>query len=186
MSQDDYSAPRSPLPPPPPLPSTAPHPPTVPPGQQSPSYHAPQISPLRRLAVQPPRLRTALAPQQHGPHGQLYTPASASTLNVPYSPYVASSPSTYAPSPLPPASPMAMRNTSVPYNPQQWGRSAQLSGQYAPHPTVQTAARTHDMTGMEGNSPFSCARHPDLASDVTPEVMNRVVADCLRSPSGLC
>jgi hypothetical protein len=186
MSQDDYSAPRSPLPPPPPLPSTAPLPTTVPPGQQSPSYQAPQISPLRRLAVQPPRLRTALAPQPQGPHGQLYTPASASNLSVPYSPYVASSPSTYASSPLPPASPMAMRNTSVPYNPQQWGRSAQLSGQYAPHPTVQTASRTHDMTGMEGNSPFSCARNPDLASDVILEVIQCVVANSPQSPWRLC
>jgi hypothetical protein len=46
---------------------------------------------------------------------------------------------------------MAMRNTSVPYNPQQWGRNGPAGGQYAPHTAVQTVARTHDMTGMEGN-----------------------------------
>jgi hypothetical protein len=46
---------------------------------------------------------------------------------------------------------MAMRNTSVPYNPQQWGRNGPVGGQYAPHTAVQTATRTHDMTGMEGN-----------------------------------
>ena len=137
MSQEgDYSASHA-LPPPPP--------------PQTPNYQAPQISPLRRLAVQPPRLRTALVPQQ-GPHGHLQTPASASNSNlgVPYSPYVASSPSTYAPSPLPPVSPMAMRNTSAPYNPQQWSRNGPVNGQYAPHPPVQTATRSHDITGMEG------------------------------------
>jgi hypothetical protein len=145
MSQ---TAPQSPLPPPPPLPSTAS------PGQSQVVYQAPQISPLRRLAVQPPRLRTvALAPQQASQAQLLHTPASASNLNIPYSPFAASSPSTYAPSPLPPASPMAMRNTSVPYNPQQWTRSGQVGGQYAPHTAVQAAARTHDMTGMEGNLP---------------------------------
>ena len=151
MSQEDYSAP------PPQQTQTQAYP------SQGYSTHvyqapaqAPQISPLRRLAVQPPRLRTvALAPQQ-APHGQLQTPASASNsnsnLSVPYSPYVASSPSAYAPSPLPPASPMAMRNSSAPYNPQQWSRNGPVTGQYAPHPAVQTAARTHDITGMEGKS----------------------------------
>jgi hypothetical protein len=146
MAQDERTAlrSRSPLPPPPPSAYSG----------QAQGYQAPQTSPLRRLAVQPPRLRTALAPQQ-GPYGQLQTPASASNLSVPYSPFVASSPSSYAPSPLPSASPMAMRNTSVPYNPQQWGRTGPAGGQYAPHPAVQTIARTHDMTGMEGNSrPF--------------------------------
>lgn len=48
---------------------------------------------------------------------------------------------------------MAMRNTSVPYNPQQWGRNGPVGGQYAPHTTTQTAARTHDMTGMEAAMP---------------------------------
>lgn len=144
MSQEaDYSVSRAlPLPPPPPPPPTS-------------HYQAPQISPLRRLAVQPPRLRTALAPQ-HAPHGQLQTPASASppNLGVPYSPYVPSSPAAYAtsPSPLPP-SPMAMRNTSTPYNPQQWGRSAgSTSGQYAPRAPGQTSARPQEVTGMEGQS----------------------------------
>jgi hypothetical protein len=87
---------------------------------------------------------TAIAPAQQGAHVS-YTPASAVNLSVPHSPFVAASPSTYAPSP-------AMRNTSVPYNPQQWGRSnGPMGGQYAPHTAVQTAVRTHDMTGMEGN-----------------------------------
>jgi hypothetical protein len=143
MAEAEHAS-RGPLPPPPPPPSSG----------ASPGHQVPQISPLRRLAVQPPRLRTALAPQQ-GPYGQLHTPASASNLSVPYSPFVASSPSTYAPSPLPSASPMAMRNTSVPYNPQQWGRNGPAGGQYAPHPAVQTAVRSHDVTGMEGNlQPF--------------------------------
>jgi hypothetical protein len=45
---------------------------------------------------------------------------------------------------------MAMRNaSSAPYNPQQWGRNGLVSGQYAPHPVVQTA-RVQDITGMEG------------------------------------
>jgi hypothetical protein len=122
-----------------------------PPPPHTPSYQAPQTSPLRRLAVQPPRLRTALTPQQ-GPHGQLHTPASAPNLHlgVPHSPYVSSSPSPYAPSPHPPASPMAMRHTSAPYNPQQWSRTGAAGGQYAPHPAAQTATRPQDVTGMEG------------------------------------
>ncbi|KAF1911270.1 hypothetical protein BDU57DRAFT_524299 [Ampelomyces quisqualis] len=149
MSQDDlFGGPWAPVPPPPP-------PPPLPP-QHSPSlYHAPQISPLRRLAVQPPRLRTAAldTPQQHGLR-PAQTPASAPNPSVPYSPFAASSPpSTYAPSPLPPASPMAMRNTAVPYNPQQWGRNGPGTGQYAPHTAVQTAARSHDVTGMEAAMP---------------------------------
>ncbi|KAH8725128.1 hypothetical protein GQ44DRAFT_707808 [Phaeosphaeriaceae sp. PMI808] len=160
MSQDDRSVPPSPLPPPPPLPASAPLPSTASPGQ-SPLYHPPQISPLRRLAVQPPRLRTvALAPHPHhhqAPHGHLQTPASAVTLTIPYSPapFAASSPSTYAPSPLPPASPMAMRNTSVPYNPQQWSRNGPaVRAQYAPHAAPQTVTRSHEVTGMEGISIF--------------------------------
>jgi hypothetical protein len=160
MSPDDAFGPRPP-PPPPPLASTSPHT-TAPSGQHSPLHHAPQISPLRRLAVQPPRLRTAaLAPQG--------TPASASNLSVPYSPFAGTTPSPYTPSPsaytpspspyasspLPAGSPMAMRNTSVPYNPQQWSRTAQLGGQYAPHSAAQTATRPHEVTGMEGKSrPF--------------------------------
>ncbi|KAL5115871.1 hypothetical protein ACEQ8H_006273 [Pleosporales sp. CAS-2024a] len=135
MAQDDYAV-RSALPGPPP---------TTSPG--------PQTSPLRRLAVQPPRLRTALAPQHPHQHPQGTPPGSPATLAVPYSPFVAASPSPYAPSPLPTASPMAMRNTSVPYNPQQWSRNAPVARQYAPHAAVQTAARTHDMTGMEAAMP---------------------------------
>ncbi|KAH5173603.1 hypothetical protein HBH77_209510 [Parastagonospora nodorum] len=133
MSQEDYARDgRSPLPGPPP----SAHSYTISPGQ---------TSPLRRLALQPPRLTTSLAPQQQS--------HSAVNLSVPYSPFVASSPSTYAPSPSATASPMAMRNTSVPYNPQQWTRNVPVSGQYAPHTAVQAAARTHDMTGMEAAMP---------------------------------
>jgi hypothetical protein len=135
MSQEDWSRMRSPLPGPPPPPSTA-------------FAEHPQLSPSRPFPVQPPRLRTAIAPAHQGAHVS-YTPASAVNLSVPHSPFIASSPSTHASSP-------AMRNTSVPYNPQQWSRSnGPMGGQYAPHTAVQTAARTHDMTGMEGNSrPF--------------------------------
>lgn len=156
MSQHEDFVPRAAPPPPPPPSSTSPQVISAPVFSDPVHvqvHQAPQISPLRRLAVQPPRLRTvALAPPQQGAH-QSHTPASASNLNLPYSPFAASTPSAYAPSPLPPPSPMAMRNTSVPYNPQQWGRNGPMSGQYAPHPAAQTAARTHDMTGMEGNLP---------------------------------
>ncbi|KAF2830638.1 hypothetical protein CC86DRAFT_367357 [Ophiobolus disseminans] len=175
MSQEgDYSVSRS-LPPPPPPP-------------QTPNYQAPQISPLRRLAVQPPRLRTALAPQQ-GPHSQLHTPASAphSNLAVPYSPYVASSPSTYAPSPLPPASPMAMRNSSAPYNPQQWSRNGPVNGQYAPHPAVPTATRSQNVTGMEAAMPsppppYSPAQAQNISQTLTPSPQLQGNAFALNHP----
>jgi hypothetical protein len=146
MYEHDYDvAARAALPPPPP-----PHPLTVPLG---PAHgQAPQLSPQRRLAVQPPRLRTVLAPQVTAHmHGQQQASGNATPLGVPFSPFVAASPSIYAASPLP-ASPMAMRNTpSAPYNPQQWTRNGQVSGQHAPHPP-QMAARVHDLTGMEGTS----------------------------------
>lgn len=136
------SAPHSPLPPPPPPP---------PPRLQ---LQTPQTSPLRRIAVQPPLLTTALAPPQGASflHGH-QTPVSAVSLNVPFSPY-APSPSTYAASPV--SSPMTMRNASsasVPYNPQQWGRNAAVGGQYAPHLTQTPTAtgRPREITGMEGN-----------------------------------
>jgi hypothetical protein len=166
MSQDMYGARAPPPPPPPAAASTSPQSTTV---SAESLYQAPQVSPLRRLAVQPPRLRTvALAPQQQAVH-QSQTPASASTLNIPYSPFAAASPSTYAPSPLPSASPMAMRNTSVPYNPQQWGRNGPVSGQYAPHTVAQTATRAHDMTGMEGNSrPFLTLLILNLLCSISP------------------
>lgn len=136
MNDQDYPVPP---PPPPPHPSSA----SLGPAQSQ--------SPLRRLAVQqPPRLRTTLASHSTSHlHGPLQTPASATSLSVPFSPYIASSPSLYAASPSS-ASPMAMRNTSsAPYNPQQWSRNGVVGGQYAPHPVAQTA-RVQDLTGMEG------------------------------------
>ncbi|KAF2798487.1 hypothetical protein K505DRAFT_267583 [Melanomma pulvis-pyrius CBS 109.77] len=147
-SEHDYpvprSAPHSPLPPPPPPP---------PPRLQ---LQTPQTSPLRRIAVQPPLLTTALAPPQGASflHGH-QTPVSAVSLNVPFSPY-APSPSTYAASPV--SSPMTMRNASsasVPYNPQQWGRNAPVGGQYAPHltQTPTATARPREVTGMEAALP---------------------------------
>lgn len=129
-----------------PLPSSSPLPPPPP----------PQLSPVRRLAVQPPRLTVPqVSPSSSYAHGPLQTPASSTSLSLPFSPFVASSPATssYAPSPLPSSSaPMAMRNApSVPYNPQQWSRNGLVAGQqYAPHPLAQTATRPHDITGMEG------------------------------------
>lgn len=100
--------------------------------------------------MQPPLLTTQLAPPPaqylHG-----HTPASATPLNVSFSPY-APSPSTYAPSPVVTPSPgAAMRNTG--YNPQQWARSGGIvGGQYVPHSATQTpvTARPQDVTGMEG------------------------------------
>jgi hypothetical protein len=189
MSPDDAFGPRPP-PPPPPLASSTSPPTTAPSGQGSPLHHAPQISPLRRLAVQPPRLRTAaLAPQG--------TPPSASNLSVPYSPFAGPTPSSYTPSPsaytpspspyasspLPSASPMAMRNTSVPYNPQQWSRTAQLGGQYAPHPAAQAATRPHEVTGMEGNSrpflqPAFLCSEPACSRTIRPSLSLNVSLRC--------
>ncbi|KAF2654948.1 hypothetical protein K491DRAFT_693380 [Lophiostoma macrostomum CBS 122681] len=161
MSSDhDYSAaPRSPLPPPPPPPPLGPHQvssPRVP--QSGPGQSPQQTSPLRRIAVQPPILTTALAPPpQGGPHAFLHshTPASATSLSLPFSPY-APSPSSYAPSPV--VSPVAMRNhSSVPYNPQQWARNAPVGGAYVPHPGPQTSAGPSrprsEVTGMEASMP---------------------------------
>ncbi|KAF2853178.1 hypothetical protein T440DRAFT_466166 [Plenodomus tracheiphilus IPT5] len=149
----DYAAPRSPLPPPPPQPPPA--------QQQQQQFHAPQRSPLRPFAVQPPLLTTtALAPPppQGTPylHGSsLHTPATAaSTLSLPFSPFAAaSSPSTYANSSIPP-SPMAARNQpSVPYNPQQWSRGGPVSGQHVQHAQTSVPSRLHDVTGMEASMP---------------------------------
>lgn len=141
----DYPAPRAPLPPPPPPPPHAPAPGLL---------HAPQTPPLlRRIAVQPPLLTTALAPPQPAPflHGSLHTPATASSLSLPFSPFVASSPATYA-APSIPASPMAARNpSSVPYNPQQWTRGGPVTGQHLQHAQTSVPSRLHDLTGMEGN-----------------------------------
>jgi hypothetical protein len=131
-------APRSPrLPPPPPSPHPA-------------HLQAPQISP-RRFAVQPPLLNTTLAPpHQQGPsylHGS--TPATASSLSLPFSP--SPTPSAYAPSSVA-ASPMAMRGSgsAAPYNPQQWTRGGNVSGQHVQHSQTSVPTRMQDVTGMEG------------------------------------
>ncbi|KAF2471845.1 uncharacterized protein BDR25DRAFT_260424 [Lindgomyces ingoldianus] len=141
-SEHDYTAPRSPLPPPPP-----------PPAPVSPRLPVPGQTPLRRIAVQPPLITTALAPPQ-GVYLHAQTPLSATSLSVPFSPY-APSPSTYAASPV--SSPMAMRNSSsVPYNPQQWGRHGPVGGAYLPHSTAQTptvTSRPREVTGMEASMP---------------------------------
>jgi hypothetical protein len=144
----------SPLPPPPPaLPS-----PRV--GSYPQQTHAQQTSPLRRIAVQPPIINTQLTP----PPGQYlhgHTPASATSFNVPFSPY-APTPSSYAPSPIVPPSPMAMRNQG--YNPQQWARSGgTVGGQYVPHTPV-AMSRPQDVTGMEGTfvSEAACLLLPVL------------------------
>ncbi|KAH7135965.1 hypothetical protein B0J11DRAFT_175461 [Dendryphion nanum] len=164
MSSDhDYPAPRSPLPPPPPPP---PHPHV----SQTPAsiVHPSQISPLRRIAVQPPIITTALAPPPQ--QSYLQTPVSTTSLSLPFSPY-APSPSTYAASPI--SSPMAMRNTSsVPYNPQQWVRNGQLGGTYLPHgnPQIQTAARSHEITGMEG-IPAPQNRNSFISTSINPATL---------------
>lgn len=144
-----YTAPRSPLPPPPrPHPShSAPaSPPLLGPGTPH------QISPLRRIAVQPPLIITSLSPASQGTSFS-HTPASTTSLSLPFSPY-APSPSTYASTPL--SSPMTIRNpSSVPYNPQQWGRQGPTGGVHIPHsanPSV--AARGIEVTGMEGQQFF--------------------------------
>ncbi|KAF2001997.1 hypothetical protein P154DRAFT_521439 [Amniculicola lignicola CBS 123094] len=152
MSSDyDYAAPRSPLPPPPP-PPPLPQPPAIP---QLPVPGSTQTSPLRRIAVQPPLITTALAPPQGGYH-PAQTPLSATALNVPFSPYAAQSPSTYAASPVV-SSPMTMRgHSSVPYNPQQWGRSGPVAGAYVPYASPQAqmvAVRPPEVTGMEASMP---------------------------------
>ena len=92
---------------PPPSPRLPPPPPSPHPSH----LHAPQISP-RRFAVQPPLLNTTLAPPQPAAPSYLHasTPATASSLSLPFSPSL--TPSTYAPSPVAPASPMAMRGAA--------------------------------------------------------------------------
>lgn len=158
-SEHDYAVPRSPLPPPPP-PPPPPHPPLQPAAQAPPSPRPPQpplpspqqTSPLRRIAVQPPIITTALAPPQGAAFLHGNTPVSATSLSLPFSPY-APSPSTYAASPVP-SSPMALRHpSSLPYNPQQWGRNGPVAGQYVPHSAAHTpvaTSRPQEVTGMEG------------------------------------
>lgn len=186
MSQDnDYAAPRSPLPPPPPLPppSSPPHLPQAPesPGLAGQVRAQQQTSPLRRIAVQPPLITTALAPPQG--HTFAHTPASATSLSVPFSSY-APSPSTYAASPVP-SSPMTMRTpSSVPYNPQQWGRQGPTGGVHVPHSVNQTptATRGSDMTGMEGNSTFFCSSSSSIVAALSHSLhmCDRIVSVCSR------
>lgn len=142
----------TPAPAPPPSPRLPP-----PPSSPHPSHlQAPQISP-RRFAVQPPLLNTTLAPPQ--PSGPAYlqgsTPVTASSLSLPFSPSL--TPSTYAPSPVAAASPMAMRGSgpAAPYNPQQWSRGGSVNGQHLQHSQVSAPSRLHDVTGMEGTYNFS-------------------------------
>ena len=168
-SEHDYPPPLPPPPPPPPL-SLAP---------SSPQVQGGQTSPLRRIVVQPPLITTALAPPPQGTYLHSHTPVSATTLSVPFSPY-APSPSSYAASPV--SSPMAMRNqASMPYNPQQWGRGGPIGGQYVPYlgsqPSTGTS-RSHEVTGMEGNSIFLYSRpspHHCIPNFTSVPRMNRIV-----------
>ncbi|KAK7183587.1 hypothetical protein DPSP01_010423 [Paraphaeosphaeria sporulosa] len=153
----------SPLPPPPPAPPS----PRV--GSYPHPTQAQQTSPLRRIAVQPPIITTQLAPPPgQYPHG--HTPASATSLNVSFSPY-APTPSSYAASPVVPPSPMAMRNQG--YNPQQWARSGgTVGGQYVPHTPVATS-RPQDVTGMEASMPsppppYSPGQNPSRPVNANP------------------
>ncbi|KAL1591742.1 hypothetical protein SLS60_011741 [Paraconiothyrium brasiliense] len=154
----------SPLPPPPPSPRV---------GSHLHQTQAQQTSPLRRIAVQPPILNTQLAPPP-GQYSHGHTPASATSLNVSFSPY-APTPSSYAASPIVPPSPMAMRNPG--YNPQQWARSGgTVGGQYVPHSATQTpivTSRPQDVTGMEASMPsppppYSPGQNPGLPANANP------------------
>ena len=134
-----------------PAPPPSPRLPPPPPSPHPAHLQAPQISP-RRFAVQPPLLNTTLAPPQ--PSGPSYlhgsTPATASSLSLPFSP--SHTPSAYAPSPVAAASPMAMRGSgpAAPYNPQQWSRGANVGGQHLQHAQISGPSRLQDVTGMEG------------------------------------
>lgn len=135
-----------PPPPPPPLP-----PPTSSPRVEGQSQ--------RRIAVPPPTITTSLAPQQ-GAYLHSQTPASATSLSTPFSPYAASTFSAGSRG----SSPMALRSASslvTPYNPQQWSRNGPIGGAYMPHSSPQSATvstRPRDLTGMEGNLNFCSIR----------------------------
>ncbi|KAB2109765.1 hypothetical protein AG0111_0g1802 [Alternaria gaisen] len=159
--------------------SPAPPPsPRLPPPPSSPHpahLQAPQISP-RRFAVQPPLLNTTLAPPPQSGHsylhGSLPTPATASSLSLPFSPSPA--PSTYAPSPIAAASPMAMRGSgpAVPYNPQQWTRGGNVSGQHVQHSQTSVPTRLQDVTGMEASMPsppppYSPGQNPNVSQSLS-------------------
>jgi hypothetical protein len=141
-SEHAFAAPLPP--PPPPLPPQAPSSPHL--------QGSSQTSPLRRIIVQPPIITNGLAPPTAGTFLHSQTPASATNLSAPFSPY-APSPASYVASPI--SSPMAMRNpTSIPYNPQQWGRNGPIGGQYVPHTAPQPSSgtvRPQEVTGMEGD-----------------------------------
>jgi len=136
-----------------PAPPPSPRLPPPPPSPHPAHLQAPQISP-RRFAVQPPLLNTTLAPPPPSGHaylhGSQHTPATASSLSLPFSPSL--TPSAYAPSPAVAASPMAMRGSgpNVPYNPQQWTRGGNTSGQHVQHSQTSVPTRLQDVTGMEG------------------------------------
>ncbi|KAF2204534.1 hypothetical protein GQ43DRAFT_428899 [Delitschia confertaspora ATCC 74209] len=187
-SEHDHTAPLPPPPPPPPLPppplSTAPSTPSLQGGQQT--------SPLRRIAVQPPRITTSLAPPQ-GTFLHTQTPVSATTLSAPFSPY-APSPSPYVASPI--TSPMATRNpTSIPYNPQQWGRNGPVAGQYMSYSASQTVAgpsRQHEITGMEAAMPsppppYSPGRGQNLtqAARSSPHLSSNAFTPPLNPPTSV-
>ncbi|KAF1836172.1 hypothetical protein BDW02DRAFT_596703 [Decorospora gaudefroyi] len=159
-------------------PAPAPSSPRLPPPPPSPHpahLQAPQISP-RRFAVQPPLLNTTLTPPHHQPpsylHGSLPTPATASSLSLPFTP--SPTPSTYAPSPVAAASPMAMRGSAsaVPYNPQQWSRGGNVGGQHMQHSQTSVPTRMQDLTGMEASMPsppppYSPTQNPNISQSLS-------------------
>ncbi|RAR16500.1 hypothetical protein DDE83_000065 [Stemphylium lycopersici] len=156
-----------------PAPPPSPRLPPPPPSPHPAHLQAPQISP-RRFAVQPPLLNTTLAPPQ--PSGPSYlhgsTPATASSLSLPFSP--SPTPSAYAPSPVAAASPMAMRGSgpAAPYNPQQWSRGANVGGQHLPHSQMSGPSRLQDVTGMEASMPsppppYSPGQNPNISQSLS-------------------
>lgn len=167
-SDHHYPAPHSALPPqaPPPPPQHPPptplHPAAIPP---------PQLSPSRRIVVQPPLITTTVATNSYL-HGSLHTPATATSLSLPFSPYLSQSPATHVPSPISAspisASPMASRTpSSVPYNPQQWSRGGPVSGQHVQHAQTSMPTRLSDVTGMEGISLFPLSSPSALSEDLS-------------------
>lgn len=182
----------APAPAPPPSPRLPP-----PPSSPHPSHlQAPQISP-RRFAVQPPLLNTTLAPPQ--PSGPAYlqgtTPVTASSLSLPFSPSL--TPSTYAPSPVAAASPMAMRASgpAAPYNPQQWSRGGSVNGQHLQHSQVSAPSRLHDVTGMEGIHnlssshtlvPCSRFRRPTFLVSLLLHLQKPCNKSCVENAMALC
>ncbi|XP_014552577.1 hypothetical protein COCVIDRAFT_110007 [Bipolaris victoriae FI3] len=156
-----------------PAPPPSPRLPPPPPSPHPTHLQAPQISP-RRFAVQPPLLNTTLAPPP--PSGPAYlhgsTPVTASSLSLPFSPSL--TPSTYAPSPVAAASPMAMRGSApaAPYNPQQWSRGGSVNGQHVQHSQISVPSRLHDVTGMEASMPsppppYSPGQNPNISQSLS-------------------